>query len=671
MKKIISLLISTIMLCSFWGTSALAASQYSNDYKQWSQGASNYPRIKSYGCFIVAMSKMIVESGVDTSSTFNPDVFAEWEEDNGYITSISSSVGQNNKLGPQKYAQDRGKNLTYLGPVAYSDDSLWNYINQGYYCIVYIGYGNNYSHFVFVSNENSKKQGELMFYESGKSSISIGVMNKSKLLSRYKNSSIKTIYVYKGENCSHSYNDPNTELCSKCGNKFQRIENAENKKYKVNVKSINLRTVPYSKAGSSNGVSCAGEIVTSSMNVINMYNKKWIKITNSKGQSGYTYSGNLTEYSEPKASSLNINLTSYPSSLKQGSGYGLRGTVSSNYAIKQIKGYIMSGNNTIQSTIDKLDKKSVDVKDINLNKKLLFNNLSPGNYNLVVEATDNSGKSVKITKLFSVYAEQTKTPSTLSINLEQYPVSINEGTGFGLRGYINSNYNIVKVRGYVKNSSGTTVLSSNDTPNSTSMNIRYADLNNSLIFNKLSAGNYTMIVEATDSSGRVATATKDFVVKGKTYTASDTSNGNGVTGTVNIPSSWTDLSIRSGPSTNYQIVGSMPQGAKCTVYPNKTSNGWYYLNYNGVWGYASGKQINIKTNTNTQSANTRVGIVNIPSSWTDLSIRTGPSTDYQIVGGMPNGAKCTVYPDKKSNGWHYVEYNGIKGYAAGNRISLQ
>ena len=181
-----------------------------------------------------------------------------------------------------------------------------------------------------------------------------------------------------------------------------------------------------------------------------------------------------------------------------------------------------------------------------------------------------------------------------------------------------------------------------------------------------------MVVEATDNSGRVATATKNFTVQGNTVqqTTNTSNNGTGVTGTVSIPSSWTDLSIRSGPSTNYQVVGGMPQGAKCTVYPDKTSNGWYYVNYNGIWGYASGKQINLNTG-NAQTTNTRIGIVNIPSSWTDLSIRTGPSTSYQLIGGMPQGARCTVYPDKASNGWYYVEYNGIKGYAAGNRINLQ
>lgn len=471
--------------------------------------------------------------------------------------------------------------------------------------------------------------------------------------------------------CSHSYTDPNTELCQKCGEKFQRVENSENKKYTVNVKSIHLRTVPYAKIGGSNGVSYAGEVVTSSANVINMYGNKWVKITNSKGQSGYTSVNNLKEYSRPAASSLNIDLSRYPTLLKKGSNFGLRGTVASNYEVKQIKGFIYSDSAIVQSTVDYPNKKSVDVKGLLLNSNLVFNRLGTGNYTLAVEATDSSGNSVTVKKAFRVYEEEKeKTPSSLSINLTRYPVTLNVGSGFGLRGTVDSNYSIARVKGYVKDANGTVVLSSNDTPNTKSMNIQYADLNNSLVFNRLAAGNYIMIVEATDTAGRVVTATKEFSVKAKETYADSAPNGDGVTGTVNIPSSWDNLSIRTGPSTSYQIIGSMNQGVTCTVYPNKTVNGWYYVNYNGIWGYASGKQINLNSGT-LSTSNTRLGIVNIPSSWDDLSIRTGPSTNYQIVGGMPNGARCTVYPEKTSNGWYYVEYNGVQGYAAGNRIDLQ
>lgn len=368
-------------------------------------------------------------------------------------------------------------------------------------------------------------------------------------------------------------------------------------------------------------------------------------------------------------STLSVNLDKYPVTLNAGSGFGLRGSVTSNYNIALVKGYVInSSGQTVLSSKDTPNSTSMDIRYARLNNDLVFNNLGAGNYTMKVVATDNSGRSVEVSKAFTVVSNTNSNSSSLSINLEKYPVTIDVGSSYGLRGSITSNYNISVVRGYVINSSGQTVLSSKDTPNSTYMDIKPARLNADLIFNNLSAGNYTMKVVAADTSGRTVEATKNFTVKAKDVYVDSSPNGDGVTGTVAIPSNWTDLSIRTGPSTNYQIVGSMPNGAKCTVYPNKTSNGWYYVNYNGIWGYASGKQINLNSSS---ASNTRTGIVNIPSSWTDLSIRTGPSTNYQIVGGMPNGAKCTVYPDKASNGWYYVEYNGVAGYAAGNRINLQ
>lgn len=372
-------------------------------------------------------------------------------------------------------------------------------------------------------------------------------------------------------------------------------------------------------------------------------------------------------------STLSINLEKYPVTLNAGSGFGLRGSVNSNYDISVVRGYVINSNGqTVLSSKDTPYSSSLNIKSARLNNDLVFNNLSAGNYTLKVVATDSSGRTVEVSKGFSVVLPQKTNNSSLSINLEKYPVTLNVGSSYGLRGSITSNYNISVVRGYVTNSSGQTVLSSKDTPNSTYMDIKPSNLNWDLVFNNLSAGSYTMKVVAVDASGRTVEATKNFTVKAKEAYVDNSPNGNGVTGTVSIPSSWDNLSIRSGPSTNYQIVGSMNNGVKCTVYPNKTSNGWYYVNYNGIWGYASGNQINLNTSSsNTQTQNTRVGIVNIPSSWDNLSIRSGPSTNYQIVGSMNQGARCTVYPDKTSNGWYYVEYNGVRGYASGKQINLQ
>ena len=100
---------------------------------------------------------------------------------------------------------------------------------------------------------------------------------------------------------------------------------------------------------------------------------------------------------------------------------------------------------------------------------------------------------------------------------------------------------------------------------------------------------------------------------------------------------------------------------KCIVYTNKTQNGWYYIEFKGSKGYAAGNYIYLPSETKT-------GTVNILSSWDNLSIRTGPSTNYKIVGSMNHGARCTIFTDKTKNGWYFVEFNGVYGYASGNCI---
>lgn len=200
-----------------------------------------------------------------------------------------------------------------------------------------------------------------------------------------------------------------------------------------------------------------------------------------------------------------------------------------------------------------------------------------------------SDKSAKKTS-----TQQESAKSTLKINLTQYPSQHTQGNNFGLRGTVTSNYKITSVKGTVVNSKGKTVLSSNDKPNAKSLDVQKSDLNNSLTFNTLSPGKYTLKVVAVDAYGKKIEESKSFTVKAKASQSNKSQKEKTVTGKVKIPSSWDNLSIRSGPSTDYKIVGSMKNGVKCTVYTEKAKNGWYYVEYNGVKGYAAGNRINLQ-----------------------------------------------------------------------------
>lgn len=47
-----------------------------------------------------------------------------------------------------------------------------------------------------------------------------------------------------------------------------------------------------------------------------------------------------------------------------------------------------------------------------------------------------------------------------------------------------------------------------------------------------------------------------------------------------------NLNLRSYPSTGGKIIGSIPNGARLTIYGD-VGDGWYVVNYNGQTGYAS------------------------------------------------------------------------------------
>lgn len=128
------------------------------------------------------------------------------------------------------------------------------------------------------------------------------------------------------------------------------------------------------------------------------------------------------------------------------------------------------------------------------------------------------------------------------------------------------------------------------------------------------------------------------------------------------------LAINSQPSSGYQI-GAIPEGDACTVYPDKASGNWLWVEYNGVSGYAYSGYIS-KTAPVVTSAPETTYTGYVTGTNGRLAINSRPSSGYQI-GAIPEGAACTVYPDKTSGNWYWVEYSGVSGYAYSKYIKLQ
>ena len=63
------------------------AASYSADWRQWSQDNSDDPKLREWGCWVVAQAKLLRQAGVVTAGTseFNPDTYFAWEKATGHV----------------------------------------------------------------------------------------------------------------------------------------------------------------------------------------------------------------------------------------------------------------------------------------------------------------------------------------------------------------------------------------------------------------------------------------------------------------------------------------------------------------------------------------------------------------------------------------------------------
>ena len=160
-KKFSHVLICMMILgmLVFPGRMVASAHSYSGNYQKWSQGGSDDAGMREYGCWVVAQAKLLYETNVDRSASFHPDSYFNWQRSNGYID--SGYYQTDGASAPVVYAQQKGRNLEYLGYWDASDDQLWWNINAGYYTILNVS-----GHYVMIANELSKSRGQLYCYDS-------------------------------------------------------------------------------------------------------------------------------------------------------------------------------------------------------------------------------------------------------------------------------------------------------------------------------------------------------------------------------------------------------------------------------------------------------------------------------------------------------------------------
>lgn len=288
----------------------------------------------------------------------------------------------------------------------------------------------------------------------------------------------------------------------------------------------------YLSAVASNSYGETREVLLNATFTVGSGSSSWSSSSSSSssGSSGSTPTSTQPPVKkETKKPTVTISGQTVPSTQKQGSNFGIRGTVSTDCGkLTWVYGYITDRNGNVLQSGEYFPNSSSDNLRYSINNDLIFDRLSAGSYIYWVKATARNGDQETTETLiyteFQVVSdapaatqppETTPAPTTpttpttpaapaapnISISEQTIPGSQRVGRNFGIRGIVTTDCGqITRVYGAILDSNGNTLQSGTYYPDSSSVNLRY-NINNDLIFDNLSAGNYTYYVEVTANNG--------------------------------------------------------------------------------------------------------------------------------------------------------------------------
>ncbi|MCY8490280.1 SH3 domain-containing protein [Bacillus atrophaeus] len=151
-----------------------------------------------------------------------------------------------------------------------------------------------------------------------------------------------------------------------------------------------------------------------------------------------------------------------------------------------------------------------------------------------------------------------------------------------------------------------------------------------------------------------------WLIKKKTGESSRASAGSET-----VTSTDSDLRIRKGPGTSYEVIGKFPQGEQAKIIDK--DNSWIKISYQGVTGwvasvYTSKSGGGSQESGQASTSQNKSGTVGVSS----LNVRSSASHDSAIITKLTRGTKLSILTEE--NGWLKIEANGQRGWVASHYI---
>ena len=383
----------------------------SEDYRKWAQGDSRWgslpmgtsgKTVARIGCLVTSVTKLIIQSGLRNSSSFNVATLVNWLNAHGGISSAGNLVWAKPAQmidGLEFYGMDF---TTGSSSSSSMQNRIMNYVRGGYRIVLFV---KNQSHWVAVDNTKSLATGQVYIMDSlnnvsGNADVA--------LTSRY--SYVYRICLYTGgspdaPNPTPTPNPtqppaptPAPDYVDQCDYETVSVQ------ARVTAQSATLYSQPCTSGNGSSatGTAPSGSILDVSAQVVNTAGENWYQVEREGGQRSFInlqsveFAGFVNDLQivpfQPPTGSLPI-----------GSGYPLNETVISRHRITKVTGrFTDSDGDVIKSvTLEPNTRGTFSISSSQINSQLRFGELAAGHYNyeLIAEITADSNMTNQ-TKVF-------------------------------------------------------------------------------------------------------------------------------------------------------------------------------------------------------------------------------------------------------------------------------
>ena len=246
----------------------------------------------------------------------------------------------------------------------------------------------------------------------------------------------------------------------------------------------------------------------------------------------------------------------------------------------------------------------------------------------------------------------------LDNNGSWWKVKYNNKTGYSYKNYLRvSNNKPVKQEGKVS-------------VGNSRLNVRSGAGTNYRILGKLHTGDIVKITGTKGSwyeinyKGDVAYVSKKYVTN--VHDAGTNEGSTAINKVMKVNTGSSNLNVRTGAGTGYSIKGKLASGTLVNVI-EKTSNGWYKIEYKNGTGFVSANYlVNVSNGNNSSSEKVEViGTAKVKTGGARLNLRKGAGTNTTILAKLNDGLTVQIVKDDKPvKGWTKVKVGDLVGYVS-------